>query len=106
MYDFTVRISLIDYGNNIFFILDTCLSKPIGHSYPIDDLCSGYISCIAGRSYRACCDVNQRWISGSGCVFDPSCADACDREDSSRLVHPHGEYDLLHLIDTVTYVRS
>ena len=81
----------------IVLLLDTCLSKPIGHSYPIDDLCSGYISCIAGRSYRACCDVNQRWISGSGCVFDPSCADACDREDSTRLVHPHGEYCLMHL---------
>ena len=86
---------MINHSYIFFFLfLDTCLSKPIGHSYPIDDLCSGYISCIAGRSYRACCDVNQRWLSGSGCVFDPSCADACDREDSSRLVHPHGAYGL------------
>ena len=88
---FLLLTSYLYLPTSYSFISDICLTKPVGYTYSIDHLCSGYITCIGGRSHGACCDVNERWAAGTGCVFDPTCRDACDREDDNRIVFPHGK---------------
>lgn len=61
----------------MYTLLDQCNLGTV-NSYGMTTSCRGYWECDGLRTTVAsCCGLNQRFVEGKGCIFDPTCNDDC-----------------------------
>ncbi|XP_078329827.1 protein PIF-like [Crassostrea virginica] len=64
---------------------DPCKRFSPGYTYSMNDLCSGFWTCLDRKSFPACCTLGYRFDPGQGCVSDQACVDACPPKDNTLI---------------------
>nr|XP_022308913.1 protein PIF-like [Crassostrea virginica] len=64
---------------------DPCKRFSAGYTYSMNDLCSGFWTCLDRKSFPACYTLGYRFDPVQGCVSDQACVDACPPKDNTLI---------------------